>query len=238
MKMFSKKLDMWSKKKYKKKSFIKKIRNNIPNFINLELIMNKHDIGIGKRQLNIKNNNKIDPANTVYNCKILRNLIFSYFGKNHYTDIRYILDLDKSKEFNIILNRNKHMVFANNISSLYNGFFKKTYNEYDITKLPLYNIFTLGIINFYSKIHSKLSTQNILTIPFMKRFINKYDIHIHSNSIKYAYITEVINILIKNYSEYKRDSELNLKMIIRTFENQSNIYLNFDYVIDYSITIS
>ena len=71
----------------------------------------------------------------------------------------------------------------------------------------------------------------------MKRFINKYDIHIHSNSIKHAYITELINILIKNYSEYKRDSELNLKMIIRTFENQSNIYLNFDYVIDYSITI-
>ena len=237
--MFSKKLNMFHGKIYKKNEIIRKIELIRPEYINLEMIINKYNIGIGKRQLNIKNKNVIDPANTVYNCKNLRSLIFSYFGKNHYGDLRYILNLDRSKDFKIILNEDKNIVFDNDINSIYIGFFKHIYDEYNINKLPLYNI--LNILNIdqeclYMKIIYKLTRAPLFTIPILKRFLNKYNIYCKSNSRKYYYVRALLNILINNYSRNFKDNKLNLKMVINTYENNSNIYLNFDYIIDYKIS--
>lgn len=231
--MYSPELNMWSKRKYTKKDFLKRLESFKYNYIKLELIMNKYNLGIGKRQLYIRNNNQIDPANSVYNCRNLRFLIFSYFGENYFGDMRYIFDLDRSKEFNIILNKNRNIIFENNINSLYMGFFKRIYNEYNITKIPLYNILNIGNKNLYMKIIYKLTRGPFFTISSLKKFLKKYNIYCKSGSQKYYYVEKLLNILIKNFSKDSRDDELNLEMVIDIFEDNSKIFLNFDYVVDY-----
>ena len=53
-------------------NLLKKMKLTKMSYFNLELIMNKYNLGTAKRQLIIKNNNQVDPSNTVYNCRNLR----------------------------------------------------------------------------------------------------------------------------------------------------------------------
>lgn len=236
---FDYRLNMFCHEKYTRSDFLNKIKNVKNNYINLELIINKYNIGIGKKQLYIKDGNIIDHSNLVYNCKNLRYRIFSYFGENHYGDLRYIFNLDKSKDFNIILNRNKNILFDNKINSLYNGFLKKTEHEYNITKLPLFRIFNLGNLQntIYGKILYKLNGGRIFSIPTIKKFLNKYNISISKKSNNNC-IIDFLDILIRNYSKYEMDNEINLRMIIEIFEDNSKIFFNINYVIDYSISFN
>ena len=56
--MFNSKLNIWSSNRYSKKDLLKKIKLTRNDYLNLELIMNKYNLGTVKRQLIIKNNNE------------------------------------------------------------------------------------------------------------------------------------------------------------------------------------